>query len=235
MKSSSFLLTLIVLFLASCTSTSVPIEASKSKEMFPSHVPSNICYLRTTRSLKVLGFRKSYNSTGTLLDGKYLITAAHNLYDSPRSNLSKVQVTCKGSNGTIITSVVSRNSIEKTRKDNHYKRTFTTDYAFLKLDSPIAVSDSISLNKSISINDIKTIEVAGYPNRKLKYGIGSIIQPVPNDSTFYYDVDTAKGMSGGPVWVEGALIGIHVSSGQRAKLVDKALISDFENWKLNLQ
>ena len=231
MKNISFLM-LIVLFLTSCTS--VHIDDNSVKEMFPSHIPSNICYLRTTRSLKILGFQRGYNSTGTLIQGQYLITAAHNLYDSPRSNLIKVQAVCKSNDGNIITSIVSRDEIKSTRKDNHYDRTFSTDYAFLKLNSPIPVSDSISLSKSISINNIKTIEVAGYPGRKLKYGQGDVIHPIQNDSTFYYDVDTAKGMSGGPVWAGETLIGIHVSSGQRARLVDEGLINDFENWKSNL-
>ncbi|MET1257187.1 trypsin-like serine peptidase [Aliikangiella maris] len=224
------------LLLTSCTS--VPIRIEEPQQMFTDAVPSNICYLRTVRSVRFLGFRLGFNSTGTLIEGQYLITAAHNLYDSWQTKLVSVQVSCMGSNGNVVTTVVGQSGIEKTRKVSHYNLDFSTDYAFLKLDVPVSVVDSVTFNGSVNISDIPTVEVAGYPGGQLKYGAGKIVQPIPNDSTFYYEIDTIKGMSGGPVWAtfQNAeyLVGVHVSEG-RARTVNKELINDFESWKASFQ
>ena len=224
-----------LLFLVSCAS--VPVNVDKPHEMFPDKVPSNICYLRTIRSVRLFGFRFGFNSTGTLIEGQYLVTAAHNLYDSWRTKLVSVQVSCKGSDGNVVTSIVGKNGIDRTRKVNHYDRGYSTDYAFLKLDDTMPISESITLNRTATINKVSVIEVAGYPGGKLKYGTGKVVQPIPSDSTFHYEVDTARGMSGGPVWATyestNSLVGVHVSEG-RARVVNDELIDDFENWKAGL-
>jgi V8-like Glu-specific endopeptidase len=206
--------------------------------MFSNKVPSNICYLRTVRSIRIIGFRLGFNSAGTLIEGQYLVTAAHNLYDSWRTKLVSVQVSCKGSDGNVVTSIVNEDGIARTRKVSHYDRSFSSDYAFLRLEAPIPVTESVALNQSADIREIPRIEVAGYPGGQLKYGAGNIVQPIPNDSTVYYEVDTVKGMSGGPVWAAhrnvGSLVGVHVSEG-RARVVNRELIDDFQNWKASLR
>lgn len=231
-----FALGAMAIILPSCATTD-PVRIDNPQELFPDHVPSNICYLRTVRAVRLFGFRSGYNSAGTLIEGKYLVTAAHNLYDSWRTKLISVQVSCKDENGTVVTSVVDRSGIEQTRNAGHYDRKFPTDYAFLKLNNPLAVKESVTLNPAARIDEIDTIEVAGYPGGKLKYGAGDVKKPILDDSTFYYSVDTAKGMSGGPVWAihhgVGSLVGVHVSEG-RARVVDSRLINDFENWKANI-
>ncbi|GAA6170250.1 trypsin-like serine peptidase [Sessilibacter corallicola] len=228
----------IVAFSLLVSCASVPVNIGESSDIFPDKVPSNICYLRTVRSIPIIGLRFGFNSTGTLIERQYLVTAAHNLYDSWFTKLISVQVSCKDSSGNTVTSIVGKNGINKTRKVGHYNRDYSTDYAFLKLNNPISVSESITLNRSVNINEIPTIKVAGYPDGKLKYGTGNVFQPIPNDSTFYYEIDTVKGMSGGPVWAAyknvDSLVGVHVSEG-RARLVDNKLIDDFENWKASLQ
>ncbi len=233
---SSLVSVLVSLLLASCAS--VPISVEGPAEMFPDKVPSNICYLRTVRSVRLIGIRTGFNSTGTLIEGQYLVTAAHNLYDSWRTKLVSVQVSCKASDGSVVTSVVDKSGIEKARKVGRYNRDFSTDYAFLKLNESLPVEESIRLNKSANISEIPAIKVAGYPGRVLKYGEGNVVRHIPDDSTFYYEVDTAKGMSGGPVWATyqgvDSLVGIHVSEG-RARIVNSALIDDFENWKTALR
>ena len=230
---------LIVIVLSSCTS--IPINPGNVKELFPDTVPSNICYLRTVREARVIGVRRGFNATGTLIEGQYIITAGHNLYDSWRTRLVGVQVICKGENGEIVTTDITENQIKKTRKVDHYNQSFSSDYAFLKLKNPMHVRDSIHLNKAVDIDKIQKIEVAGYPGGKLQYGAGNLIRPIPINSTFYYEVDTAEGMSGGPVWAKQgdiqSLVGIHVSGKGRsggARVVDNELIDDFDNWKKNL-
>lgn len=184
--------------------------------------------------MRFLGVRIGFNSTGTLLEGEYLLTAAHNLYDSWRTRLISVQVSCKGRDGNLETSIVMEDDIQRARKVGHYNKTYSTDYAFLKLDERLPVQESVSLNRALNVQDIHQIEVAGYPGGLLKYARGNLVRPVPGDATIYYQVDTAKGMSGGPVWAEyqgvESIVGVHVSEG-RARLVDNELIDDFEQWK----
>lgn len=229
---------IIVAFMLLTSCASLPVSVGKPHEVFPDIVPSNICYLRTIRSIRIIGLRSGFNSTGTLIEGQYLVTAAHNLYDSWGTKLVSVQVSCKDINGNVVTSIIEKNGIDRTRKVIHYDRDYSTDYAFLKLDNPIPVPESITLNRAANLNKISAIEVAGYPGGKLKYGDGNVVQPIPNDSTFYYEVDTVKGMSGGPVWATynntGSLVGVHVSEG-RARIVNDELINDFERWKAGLQ
>lgn len=224
------------MLMVSCAS--VPVRVENPGNLFPETVPSNICYLRTVRSARLIGIRTGFNSAGTLVEGQYLVTAAHNLYDSWRTKLVHVQVSCKGSDGNMVTSLVDRKGIERTRKVSHYDRGFSTDYAFLKLDDPLPVAESITLNRSARISEIPVITAAGYPGGQLKYGSGRVLQPIPTDSTFYYKIDTAKGMSGGPVWATyqstSSLVGIHVSEG-RARAVDSDLINDFERWKSSVR
>lgn len=207
---------------------------SKHEGLFPATIPTNICYLRTKRKAKILGMEATYNATGTIIEGKYIVTAAHNLYDSWKSNLIEVEVIYKSSIGEVKTSTITKEEIQRTRKTSHYTLSYPTDYAFLRLGNAVDIADSVKINTEVSINDIKNIKVAGYPDGTLLYGSGAIIRPIPNDATFYYAVDTVKGMSGGPVWTEfnseDLLVGIHVSEG-RARLIDPNLIDDFEKWK----
>ncbi|NGP89938.1 trypsin-like serine peptidase [Fodinibius halophilus] len=228
----------VSLFLSSCAS--IPITLDKPQKMFPADLPSNVCYLKTVRAVRIIGFRTGYNSTGTLIEGQYLVTAAHNLYDSWRTRLLGVQVTCKADDGSIVTSIVSKEGISKTRKVSHYNKEYATDYAFLKLNKPIPVTEILTLTRDTNIENVQEIEVAGYPSIKLEHLTGKVKHPIPNDSTFYYEVDTKKGMSGGPVWPTSQstgtvpLLGIHVTEG-RARIVNSDLIDDFENWKDSLK
>jgi len=179
----------------------------------------------------------SFNSTGTLFEGKYLVTAGHNVYDSWKSDLENIALTCKAKDGTIARASIDRQQILSTRFDKHYtsaNHSFSQDYAFVALKSPIPVESSLNLPNKESFN-FSEVEVAGFPGGVLRYGKG---QYVKNDQllkhTFKYTVDTTKGMSGGPVWLyhnnKSFLIGVHVSEGM-AREVDSKLVERFETWK----
>ena len=219
-------------------SFSSPVVANPEDELFPATVPSNLCYLKTTRSLRFIGIKKEYNSAGTLFDGEYLITAGHNLYDSSWSKLLNVEVMCKSADGGAVTSVVLSDQIGKTRSVEKYNvnnHSFSYDFAFLRLSERINVAESIRLPSRFDINELNEIEVAGYPGGALRHGKGKVEHPAPSDHTFYYDVDTAKGMSGGAVWStydgKDILAGIHVAEG-RARILDEGLLNDFDRWKI---
>lgn len=214
--------------MVSCTSS--PATDSNSSELFPAYVPSNICYLNTTRSARIFGFRSTWHSAGTLLEGRYLVTAAHNLYDSWKSKPIQVLVTCKEKDGSIKSSLISQHGIDKTREIEHYDYSFSQDYAFIKLEETLNVEEEISLNDTLNFSEINEVEVAGYPDGKLSYGKGLVIKPIQTNSTFTYKITTAKGMSGGPVWAGGSLVGIHGFPGG-GRQANSELIEKYINWK----
>ncbi len=217
---------------------SVPIAVGPAHEIFPDTLPSNVCYLRTVRAIRLTGVRLGYNATGTLMAGQFLITAGHNLYDSWRTKLISVQVSCRGRDGAVVTSVVGAERLKQARKVDHYTRRFPTDYAFLRLDETIDVAESIQLSRHADIGNGTHIAVAGFPGGRLEYGTGPVTVPHIVDSTFRYAVETKKGMSGGAVWSTEhgvlSLLGVHVSNG-RARMVDDGLVADFERWRNVLQ
>jgi V8-like Glu-specific endopeptidase len=225
-----FLVVSITPVLVSCVSSLSPVSFSDRSDLFPDYVPTNICYLLTTRSTRFIGFETTWHSAGTLLDGQYLLTAAHNLYDSWKSKPIRVAVTCKEKSGNIKTSIISQQGIENTKKIAHYDYSFSQDYAFIKLEYALDVAEEISISEDFDLSAINEIEVAGYPGGRLKYGKGTIIKPVKSKSTITYTIDTAKGMSGGPVWAGDRLVGIHgFPSGGRQ--VNSALVKKYTEWK----
>ena len=226
----------IVVIMASCAGRG-GLENRDFSSLFPDKVPSNICYLRTTRSVYLLlGSEQTFNATGTLFSGEYLITVGHNVYDSWRSKLVGVDVVCKSSNGSVVTSTITPKDIARTREVTRYDdsgHAYAYDYAFIKLPAKIDVQESVILGSGKESVKVKNIEVAGYPSGELQYGQGSI-KKNRTKTNFSYKVDTAKGMSGGPVWAKyngvEYLVGVHVSEGT-ARTVDEELVDEFHAWK----
>ena len=218
----------------SCSST-VPPLPDNAAVLVPEDVPDNLCYLRTTRKARLIGTSSTWHSAGTLIEGQYLVTAAHNIYDSRWTRPFSVTVTCKSISGEVVRATLTRADIEQTREVSHYDRTFPTDYAFIKLPESLAVAHEVVLNRDIDLDDISRVEVAGYPGGVLRYGEGPITSRNRALSTFYYDIDTVKGMSGGPVWAglsDGRLLllGIHVTEGG-ARHVDAEMLRAFDAWQ----
>lgn len=94
-----------------------------------------------------------------------------------------------------------------------------------------------------------TVFVAGYPGesrrvkgatgKKLFVGEGKVTKV--RGSLFGYDLETAKGVSGGPIWMERGgrrlLVGIHLGSdiggieGAVGRMIDAALLKDWCEWR----
>ena len=223
-------------FLCACSSYTTTDQELDSASLFPDHLPSNICYLYTTRKARVFGFESNWHSTGILFDGKHLITAGHNVYDSLGTKLHKVDVFCKTSDGSIVDSTLNRDDIERTRENKGYVNSghsFNYDYSFLKLSKELPVAESLSLSADVLIGADSPIEVAGYPGGKLVYKQGETKGKV-NNSLMAYKFETFKGMSGGPVWATNNgtvyLVGVHVKN-EGARVVDAVLLDDYKNWK----
>ena len=123
------------------------------------------------------------------------------------------------------------------------------DYGFVDLGGEVKGRSSFELGASLSLKVGDVIKVAGYPEggarvhgangNRLFQASGKVTAVTAN--LFSYDVVTARGISGAPVWVERGgrrvLVGVHVRSdfggekGAMARRVDSALIRDWNRWR----
>lgn len=124
------------------------------------------------------------------------------------------------------------------------------DYGFL--DAGLDPDDGgfeLGLPDGMSLQVGEVVRVAGYPGEqsriegangtRLFQGQGRVTAVTRN--LFSYEVKTAKGLSGAPVWVErrgrNHVVGVHVGSdfaghrGAVARLVDDRLLRDWRDWR----
>nr|WP_274622719.1 serine protease [Myxococcus fulvus] len=203
-----------------------------------------VCHLTTRRrNIKKLWIGDVY-STGSaaLAQGRYLITAAHNVYDYPLGWLDHVDVSCNQKTATAETVIASlnREHIKQRVSAPGYawrlhgaERKFEFDFAFIDLGTSVMDDDPFLVDERVVPRVGEALFLGGYPGgdishpaNKLHLGSGVVVGIDNNLMT--YDIETATGNSGGPVWVtrEGKhyLVGVHVSDG-RARLFNASFFT----------
>ena len=173
----------------------------------------------------------AYIGSGTLIDGEYVLTAAHNLYDRK----SGVEVVPSGVSfypgisensipfgGAVAENICIHPLYAKARmpfEENMY------DVGVVKLKKPEGKSkhlgEILGYYGMKVLSDRKTVTVSGYPGspgngRDMYYMSGeikdfkaaefseftSISKPTAfEENTFFYDIDTSPGQSGSSVWI----------------------------------
>lgn len=121
----------------------------------------------------------------------------------------------------------------------YFWRIFKRDYALVRFNGDDQCPTTFRLfaetDKPLRLND--TVHVAGYPGgtNVLHHAEGKIIG-IQKDFVFY-NVDTQKGVSGSPLWIEregeAIIIGVHVSgfaTGATAKRVNGRMRDEIEKW-----
>jgi V8-like Glu-specific endopeptidase len=195
--------------------------------------------------------RKPYISTGFFIGPNHILTAGHNFYSKWRKVVSSYASIAEHRGGRIA----------KIENFHHSKSAFVSpafnsrrtwnsknrdDYCLIKLEQEIANQSLFSLPKVNAPKILKGTQVwvAGYPSIKqhpsfngkdMHWGTGEFLGYDDDGATFKYDVDTAGGNSGGPVFIEGGAgefvaIGIHVAFGTPstigiAKTIDLEVIN----------
>ncbi len=235
--------------------TSFPENPTVFNDQYPqTQSESGVCHLKTERrNIKRLWIRPkvSYGSA-VVVDGKYLVTAAHNLADYPLLNrLISVEVTCNVvlAAEASPTVTLNRNEIISHRRVPEYawriyKRNnkFENDYAFLFLGKEINVPTELNMDSSITLKKGDNVQISGYPggdicdSNTLYTGEGVVADIDSNLVT--YTIHTAKGNSGGPVWVtkndKKYLQAIHVrTSGGRA--LNSNFYKEWNKWKEEIE
>ncbi|HEX8693163.1 MAG TPA: trypsin-like peptidase domain-containing protein [Longimicrobium sp.] len=182
----------------------------------------------------VFVFGASYVSSGALLEDDMLLTAGHN-YASPHAPFSVVRdrsVECGPG--------VAMESSPWWRVEGGFDRgdqvrhpagfsafDWARDYALVALGVRASRSSSFRLPRpgEILVAKDDTIFIAGYPAEDPKTGSilyhGRAKVTEVSESVIVYDLNTEKGLSGAPVWVERngefVLVGVHVGEGKQGE------------------
>jgi len=248
----------------------------RKKVMVPGRHAEGICFLRMKRKFAVILGRDS-SATGALIDGRYVLTAAHSLYDPPsqKGSLRSIQLAVGRADVSKVNDETADSLVRRERGDvgrlpqdqvwsvsPDYRARLThrsvkkssvplvrCDYGFVDLGKNFGRGNSFQLSRTaghLKVGDV--ISVAGYPGEskrikgatgaRLFVGAGKVT--TIQGSVFGYDLETSKGVSGGPVWMERggrrSLVGIHLGSdlggmkGAVGRVIDAALLNDWDAW-----
>jgi V8-like Glu-specific endopeptidase len=204
-------------------------------DMPPGSHFNNVCHLTIHR--KFLMFSSQSSGSAVVYQGKYLITAAHNIYQQ-RSRVTKIIVRCG------VTNIAGRAQFfEEVTSDKFFEaaegyspvplgsKDFGDDYGVIKLEKPVAGAINLPLidGGAAAIS----VELAGYPGRDIAYAdrlySARTTANFGGDASAFleYAINTAKGNSGGPVFALGAggqvraIAGIHVTN-STARAINKS-------------
>ncbi|HEY0014695.1 MAG TPA: trypsin-like serine protease [Longimicrobium sp.] len=211
----------------------------------------SMCRSSTVRT-RVFFWRVGFVSSGALLDNNLLLTAGHN-YASPSAPWSVVSdrwVQC----GVGFAGRTTDNPLWQLRSGFDRKRqvrnppdyeyhVYGRDYALVSLTNHVPWSSAFEFpdERSLQLVDGDTVWVAGYsaenPNDgSILYHGRTIVRNVTTD-TFEYELNTERGVSGGPVWVvrdgKFILVGIHVAADTAARISPQTL-ANIRRWKTEL-
>lgn len=202
-----------------------------------------VCHLTTTRrNIKKLWIGDIIsNGSAALVQGRYLITAAHNVYDYPLGWLDNVDVSCNTKQASEATVNVSlnREQIKKQVSVPRYawrmhgaEKKYEFDFAFVDLGKDLEHGAEFQVDDKVIPQIGEELFLGGYPGgtisdaHTLHVGKGKVVDINLNLMT--YDVLTAKGNSGGPVWLKRDnkyyLVGVHVSD-CKARLLNESFFS----------
>jgi len=214
---------------------------------------NNVCHLKTTRkSIGTLWLgEKTSHGSAALIENRYLITAAHNVFDYPLNKLTSMAVTC--GKPQIINNDYSVFLDREKIKSHIYvpryefripntKKQYEFDYAFVDLGENVSDHTMFKLGQLNELDDPQSVNIGGFPGSpiavgdQLYSGLGRITDV--DNNILSYSLRTAGGNSGGPIWVEtnakNIIIAIHVKN-SGGRLVNEDLITDWKNWKRERQ
>ncbi len=188
-----------------------------------------------------------YIGSGTLIGEKYVITAAHNLYDRKSCSIPLSIKFYPGMMGrkTPYVSEAERIIFHPRYKDPRNGQVKDDDLGVIKLNKPLGKEIGYFGLKVLSDGqlDDMTINVTGYPG---DYASGTLMctmegpAKLKTSERMYYDIDTAPGQSGSGIWIsekdEYGVIGVHaygddegkgLNSGTRLNLTKARLVKQW--------
>lgn len=190
----------------------------KVSEPFAEPLFQSLCHLWIERRWG--GFYKTtWTGSAVLYRGRYLLTAGHNTYQD-NTKIRSVEVRCGNADARkapIDETIEPWQALDAPGYDGAYE----LDFGVIRLNRPIAVAEPFELATE-PVRQGETIRFAGYPGGD-HHGVrdgwnlneardATVITTRP--SLAYYNIETFKSNSGGPVWREVGgrreLVAIHV-------------------------
>lgn len=185
---------------------------------------------------------KNYIGTGWMVGPGTVITAGHCVYMHDEGGWAQYIDVIPGRNGRLAPygTIRSSNLRSVTGWTSSKKR--DNDYGAIILNTKIGntVGYFGYANKSASYIKSKTLNLSGYPGDKggsTQWFMAQKCKSV-GSRTITYDIDTAGGQSGAPVWYKYGnsryAVGIHTnghSSGNSATRIVSAVFNNIKSWK----
>lgn len=191
----------------------------------------SVCHLHIKRRVAVI-FGAKYTGSAVLYRGRYLLTAGHNVYQD-HSRIRRVAVRCGSAaaqSAPIDETVAPWQAIAASGYDGNG---FARDFGVIRLNRPVTVTQPFML-ASTPVQPGETIRFAGFPGGPhsgwdLFEARGAITARA--EGLAYYDIETFKSNSGGPVWREAdgktELVAIHVTN-RGGRIVDADFIHEVD-------
>lgn len=203
------------------------------------------------RGLFFLSMTSEFYGTGVLVDRRFVITAAHNLHQNLFSKLQSINISFGYNSGESMWVAPRIYGLRSVRIAKGYGfGRLERDFSVIDLgEKAPAVHSVFRLPKQDELKELvarrSELHLAGYPGNEGHDG-----QVLKGASTFdyhadelfiTYDIDTATGNSGGPIWFESkgeyVLAGIHISEGSgprgkegKAIVLSDGVLSEIKNW-----
>jgi V8-like Glu-specific endopeptidase len=195
-----------------------------------------VCHLFVTRR-KGLVLTTYNNSSGAILDGRHVLTAAHNVHSTRLSEVRSIEVSV---GRTRVDGAATVRVVDQRVASQYGWRKFAHDYAVLRLAAPVAVPEPFGLPSASLEPAVSQVRIAGYPGAsggerdgKHMFAATGPGRRAPDGPFLDYDIDTETGNSGGPVWIEQdgthpVIVGVHVTELQgtsgRARYCDPEMV-----------
>ena len=183
-------------------------------EPFTEPLFASLCHLRIKRRWGGF-YQTKWTGSAVLYRGRYLLTAGHNTYQD-NSKIRSVQVRCGNADARsapIDETIEPWQALDAPGYDGAYE----LDFGVIRLNRPIAVAEPFELATE-PVREGETIRFAGYPGGDrggwtLHEARGATVITT-RPGLAYYNIETFKSNSGGPVWREVGgkreVVAIHV-------------------------
>lgn len=237
MKFMTVAITVLAAAIPAISAAELPLR-QQIRVKLPSLDPAfeSICHVLITRRVAFF-FTRIYTGSAVLYRERYLLTAGHNVYQD-RSHIRQVEVRCGVGDAETVAAGETIAGWQALDADGYRGKPFSRDFGVIRLDRPIAVSRPFAL-APVAVDVGAAIRFAGYPggaevqcrqseaprargadsgqerNGCRLFAADGVVTRVA-DGLAYYDIETFKSNSGGPVWrdVGGVptLVAVHVTN-----------------------